>query len=26
VVAAGLLVIGYRVWQFGLRHYASTGS
>jgi hypothetical protein len=26
VVVAGLLVIGYRVWQFGLRHYASTGS
>ncbi|MBF8282730.1 MAG: protein of unknown function DUF990, partial [Anaerolineales bacterium] len=26
VVVAGLLLIGYRVWQFGLRHYASTGS
>jgi ABC-2 type transport system permease protein len=25
-VAAGLLFLGYRVWQFGLRHYASTGS
>ena len=25
-VAAGLLVLGYRVWLFGLRHYASTGS
>ncbi len=25
-VAAGLLVFGYRVWLFGLRHYASTGS
>ncbi len=26
VVAAVLLVIGYRVWLYGLRHYASTGS
>ncbi len=25
-VAAVLLVIGYRVWLFGLRHYESTGS
>ncbi|MBN1486338.1 MAG: ABC-2 family transporter protein [Anaerolineae bacterium] len=25
-VAAVLLFIGYRVWQFGMRHYASTGS
>lgn len=26
LVAAGLLVIAYRVWLFGLRHYSSTGS
>jgi len=26
LVAATLLFIGYRVWLFGLRHYASTGS
>ncbi len=26
VVAAVLLFIGYRLWLFGLRHYASTGS
>lgn len=26
LVAAILLLIGYRVWRFGLRHYASTGS
>lgn len=26
LVAAVLLFIGYRVWLFGLRHYASTGS
>lgn len=26
VVAVTLLVIGYRLWLFGLRHYASTGS
>lgn len=26
LVAAVLLVVGYRVWLFGLRHYASTGS
>jgi len=25
-VAAGLLFLGYRVWQFGLRHYSRTGS
>jgi ABC-2 type transport system permease protein len=25
-VSALLLVAGYRVWLFGLRHYASTGS
>ncbi len=25
-VAAALLVIGYRVWLFGLKHYTSTGS
>lgn len=25
-VAAGLLFLGYRLWQFGLRHYTSTGS
>lgn len=25
-VAAALLLIAYRVWQFGLRHYWSTGS
>lgn len=26
LVAAGLMVIGYRMWLFGLRHYAGTGS
>jgi ABC-2 type transport system permease protein len=26
VVAAVLLLIGYRTWLFGLRHYSSTGS
>lgn len=26
VVATVLLVLGYRVWLFGLRHYSSTGS
>jgi ABC-2 type transport system permease protein len=26
VVAAGLLLAGYRFWQFGLRHYGGTGS
>ena len=26
VVAVTLLLIGYRLWLFGLRHYASTGS
>ena len=26
LVAATLLFIGYRLWLFGLRHYASTGS
>jgi ABC-2 type transport system permease protein len=26
LVAAVLLLIGYRVWLFGLRHYTSTGS
>lgn len=26
VVAAALLLISYRVWLFGLRHYSSTGS
>ncbi len=26
IVAVVLLVVGYRVWLFGLRHYASTGS
>ncbi|HYG60143.1 MAG TPA: ABC-2 family transporter protein [Symbiobacteriaceae bacterium] len=25
-VAVGLLLLGYRFWQFGLRHYGSTGS
>lgn len=26
VVAGVLLVVSYRIWQFGLRHYAGTGS
>ena len=26
LVAAILLLIGYQVWKFGLRHYAGTGS
>jgi ABC-2 type transport system permease protein len=26
VVATVLLILGYRVWVFGLRHYSSTGS
>ncbi len=25
-IAAALLLVGYRFWSFGLRHYASTGS
>lgn len=25
-IAAGLLVLGYQLWQVGLRHYAGTGS
>lgn len=26
LVAAALMVVAYRVWRFGLRHYAGTGS
>jgi ABC-2 type transport system permease protein len=25
-ISAGLLMVGYRFWSFGLRHYSSTGS